>query len=920
MLLGRDEEFGDLCGRLDSIDVRGCAVGLVGEPGVGKSALQAAVVDEARARGFTVLAARGSESETHLPFASLHQVLWPILARSANLPPRQRDALLSGFGMSEVTAPDPFLIALAVLELVVDAARQSPVLLSLDDMHWMDEPSADVAAFVARRIEGERVMLLASVRAGSTLLADNPSMEWVPVSGLDESSASILIDERAPDLTPALRERVLREAGGNPLALLEFPVAMRSGRLGWTELSENLPMTVRLERAFVSRVGYLPAATRALLVVAALDDGTDLAEMLAAADVVVGTEVGLEAAQPALDEGLLISDGASAYFRHPLVRSALRHATPLAQRQSGHAALAQVLSGPHPDRAAWHRASSITAPDEQVAAELERAAQNAVRRGALVSAVAWLERAAALSPDPPARGARLISAAELAFELGRFSHVEQIKRQVAGIALRPRDQSRLAWLEGVFDDGSASEPAETRRLVSLAGHALRADDTDLAAQLLVGAARRTWWSDPGADVRQEIVRVARQAPLPDNDPRLLAICGTSQSHESGPFVIGQLSRWPADAHGQPQSAGLLGVAAFCTGDFARAVGFLSSPVEALRSQGRLSLLAEALAIRAWAAIYLGAFDLARSADEAMRLADETGQTLWAATARIALAVLGAIRGSRDSEAALLADAERVALSAPIATSSLLAGVQLARGLAELSATRYEQAYRQLRRVFDPADPAFQRVQQVWTLSYLADAAIHTGHQDDARALLAAMECVTGDDPSPGARIALEYSRAALAEDATAEALFRSALDGGGRRLPWHRARAELAYGSWLRRHRRIVESRGPLRAARGTFDALGARAWAERADQEIRATGEGGWQPTISPSELLSPQEAQIAQLAARGLSNREIGQRLYLSHRTISSHLYRIFPKLGITSRAQLAAALSIGADPPTSGSDAVM
>lgn len=920
MLLGRDEEFGDLCGRLDSIDVRGCAVGLVGEPGVGKSALQAAVVDEARARGFTVLAARGSESETHLPFASLHQVLWPILARSANLPPRQRDALLSGFGMSEVTAPDPFLIALAVLELVVDAARQSPVLLSLDDMHWMDEPSADVAAFVARRIEGERVMLLASVRAGSTLLADNPSMEWVPVSGLDESSASILIDERAPDLTPALRERVLREAGGNPLALLEFPVAMRSGRLGWTELSENLPMTVRLERAFVSRVGYLPAATRALLVVAALDDGTDLAEMLAAADVVVGTEVGLEAAQPALDEGLLISDGASAYFRHPLVRSALRHATPLAQRQSGHAALAQVLSGPHPDRAAWHRASSITAPDEQVAAELERAAQNAVRRGALVSAVAWLERAAALSPDPPARGARLISAAELAFELGRFSHVEQIKRQVAGIALRPRDQSRLAWLEGVFDDGSASEPAETRRLVSLAGHALRADDTDLAAQLLVGAARRTWWSDPGADVRQEIVRVARQAPLPDNDPRLLAICGTSQSHESGPFVIGQLSRWPADAHGQPQSAGLLGVAAFCTGDFARAVGFLSSPVEALRSQGRLSLLAEALAIRAWAAIYLGAFDLARSADEAMRLADETSQTLWAATARIALAVLGAIRGSRDSEAALLADAERVALSAPIATSSLLAGVQLARGLAELSATRYEQAYRQLRRVFDPADPAFQRVQQVWTLSYLADAAIHTGHQDDARALLAAMECVTGDDPSPGARIALEYSRAALAEDATAEALFRSALDGGGRRLPWHRARAELAYGSWLRRHRRIVESRGPLRAARGTFDALGARAWAERADQEIRATGEGGWQPTISPSELLSPQEAQIAQLAARGLSNREIGQRLYLSHRTISSHLYRIFPKLGITSRAQLAAALSIGADPPTSGSDAVM
>jgi DNA-binding CsgD family transcriptional regulator len=246
---------------------------------------------------------------------------------------------------------------------------------------------------------------------------------------------------------------------------------------------------------------------------------------------------------------------------------------------------------------------------------------------------------------------------------------------------------------------------------------------------------------------------------------------------------------------------------------------------------------------------------------------------------------------------------------------LLAAIQLARGLAELSAARHEQAYQQLRRVFDRGDPAFQRAQQVWTLSYLADAAVPTGRQDDARDLLATLERLTGDDPSPGARIALEYSRAVLAEDTDAEALFRSALDGGGGRLPWHRARAELAYGTWLRRQRRVVESRVPLRAARGTFDALGARAWAERADQELRATGEAGWQPTVSPSELLSPQEAEIAQLAARGLSNREIGQRLYLSHRTISSHLYRIFPKLGITSRAQLDAALAGGADPRTSG-----
>lgn len=906
LFLGRDKEFADLCDRLRGIDARGCAVGLVGEAGVGKSALQAAVVEEARGRGFTVLTARGSESETHLPFAGLHQLLRPVLSRSGSLPARQRDALLSGFGMSDVSASDPFLIALAVLELVVDAARHAPVLLSLDDLHWMDEPSVDVAAFVARRVEGERVMVLASVRAGSTSFADVPSMEWVAVEGIDAASAAALVDERAPDLTPVLRERVLREAGGNPLALLEFPVAMRSGRFGWTELSDELPMTVRLERAFASRVAHLPAATRTLLMVAALDDGTDLAEMLAAASIVEGGPVGLEACQPAVDAGLLISDGALAHFRHPLIRSALRHATPLARRQSGHDALARVLAVAHPDRATWHRASSVTVADEQIAAELERSARDAYRRGALMSAVSWLHRAAALSPDPARGGARLLTAAEIAFELGRSGEVEQIKRQVAAIALLPRDQSRLAWLEGVFDDGCSGESAEVRRLISLAEQALRTQDMDLALQLLVGAARRTWWSDPGTEVRHEIVLAARRAAPPPDDPRLLAICALAESNEHGPAVVGQLVHWPSDANGRPEAAGLLGIAAFCTGDFARAVEFFSTPIEALRGQGRLSLLAEALAIRSWAAIYLGAFELARSADEAIRLADETGQTLWAATARIAIATVGAIRGSHDSDATLLADAERVALGAPTVMSSLLGAVALARGLAELGAARYEQAYGQLRRVFDPGDPAFHRVQQVWTLSYLADAAVHTGRQEDGRAMLATIEGIFGAEPSPGARIALEYSRAVLADDAAAEALFQAALAGAARGLPWHRARAQLAFGSWLRRQRRVVESRGPLRTARNSFDALGAHSWADRADQELRATGEGGWHPTVSPSDLLSPQEAQIAQLAAQGLSNREIAQRLYLSHRTVGSHLYRIFPKLGVVSRAQLRAALS--------------
>jgi DNA-binding NarL/FixJ family response regulator len=290
----------------------------------------------------------------------------------------------------------------------------------------------------------------------------------------------------------------------------------------------------------------------------------------------------------------------------------------------------------------------------------------------------------------------------------------------------------------------------------------------------------------------------------------------------------------------------------------------------------------------------------------MRLADETGQSMWAATARIALALIGAVTGGGTMNDGLLPAAEHVALRTPNASSSLLNGVQLARGVAKLGANRHEQAYGELQRMSDPADPAFHRVQRVWTFSFLADAAVRTGRHAEARSRLSAIEQIAGSSPATGSVIPLEYARAVLADSASAESLLQAAMGGASQGLPWHRARAELAYGSWLRRQRRVVESREPLRAARATFDALGARTWAQRADQELRATGERGWQPRSSPREQLSPQEAQIAELGAQGLSNREIGQRLFLSHRTVSSHLYRIFPKLGIVSRTELAAVLS--------------
>ncbi|HEY2191575.1 MAG TPA: AAA family ATPase [Actinomycetospora sp.] len=903
-LVGRDDELRALVERLDGVQLGGVALGLVGEPGVGKSALLAGLAEHARESGFRVLTARGARSESHLPFAALHQLLRPLLPRADRLPDRQREALLACFAMTDARVDNPFFIALAVLELLADAAAEAPVLVGLDDLHRMDRPTVEVLVFVARRIGGERIALVCAARPGILPVDDDETVTWIGVEGLDGPASAALLDEHAPHLAPPLRARILRHAEGNPLGLLELAVAAGSGGHGWADPDDDLPMTTRLERAYAARADELDAAARAIVDVAALDDGDDIGDVLAAAEILQPAAGQLAAAAPAVDLGLLTMVGETYRIPHPLVASTLRHALSPAARRDAHAALARVLAA-DPDRAVWHRASAAPGPDEQVAAELERAATGAHRRGAVSTALAWLERAAALSPDPQTRAARLIGAAELGYELGRFAQVEQIAGQVSGMDLPPRERSRLTWLEGAFHDGSTSEPAEIRHLVELARRAAVDDDADLAMQLLVGAARRVWWRDPGESVREDIVGAAREVPLPGGDPRVLAVLGLSESLTLAPTIVAELERWPADAGGRPDLAGLLGIAAFCVGDFARAEVFLSTAITALRAQGRLSLLAEALAIRSWAEINLGVFDASRSADEARRLGDETGQAVWAATARVAVTVIEALGGRWDVRHPLLAEAEDTAVRTPNASSSLLAAAQLARGVAALGAERPEPAFGELHRVFVPTDPACQRVQQLWTISYLADAAVHADRREEALSLLDGVERSAGPDPALGPTIALQYSRAVLADHDSADELFRTALDGAAGPYPWHRARLQLAHGSWLRRQRRTAESRAPLRAARSTFDAAGAHTWALRADRELRATGERGWRPARNLRDQLSPQETQIAELAAQGLSNREIGQRLFLSHRTIGSHLYRIFPKLGVTSRGQLTTVL---------------
>ncbi len=383
-----------------------------------------------------------------------------------------------------------------------------------------------------------------------------------------------------------------------------------------------------------------------------------------------------------------------------------------------------------------------------------------------------------------------------------------------------------------------------------------------------------------------------------------------RAHEGGGALvlrgeagIGRSSRLAAASH--HGATRLLGSAALVLGAFDLAAGFPAAAAAGLRAQGRLGHLARVLVLHAWAATHLADWNVALpAAEEAGRLAAETGEPLWAAGAQVVKAVLAAVRGDQEVADALAAAAEQAV--PPIGASFMLAIVQLARGLSALGGGRHAEGYQHLRRMFDPADPAYHPVIRCWAIGELAEAAVHSGHAAAARALLEELEPLAAQTPSPWFHVGMRYARPLLADDQDAEARFQAALSADLTRWPLARARLLLAYGAWLRRQRRVAESRAPLRAAREAFDGLGALPWGERARQELRAAGEtSSHRRTPQAWDQLTSQELQIAQMAAGGLSNREIGQQLYLSHRTFGSYLYRVFPKLGITSRSQLRAAL---------------
>ncbi|HEY2201074.1 MAG TPA: AAA family ATPase, partial [Solirubrobacteraceae bacterium] len=443
-LLGRGDEERLLASLLDEVATRGQALVFRGEPGIGKSRLLAYTARAARERGMSVLTTAGVQSEANLPFAGLHQLLRPVRGRAMELPTVQRDALDAAFGLTDEVAPEHYRIAMAALDLLSEVASDAPVLLVVEDAQWLDRPTSEILAFVARRIVSDPIVMLAAIRDGYPSVLGEVGLPERRLVRLDDATAEALLDASAPELSLTARARVLREAAGNPLALIELPAVVDQSRAeSWAP--GRLPLTERLERAFAARVSDLPDRTQLVLLVAALNEGDAISEILHAASAIAGTNLDLDVAAPAAEARIVELDLQRLRFRHPLIRSAVADSAGLADRRRVHEALANVLAD-QPDRRAWHRAALLSGEHEDVALELEEAAHRAQRFGAVAVAVSAMRRAAQLS-EPSSRSRRLITAAGLAVELGRPEVVVPLLREVNQLQLGELDHARITWVE-----------------------------------------------------------------------------------------------------------------------------------------------------------------------------------------------------------------------------------------------------------------------------------------------------------------------------------------------------------------------------------------------------------------------------------------------------------------------------------------
>jgi DNA-binding CsgD family transcriptional regulator len=887
------------------------ALVVVGEPGVGKTALLEYVAG--RAAGCRVARAAGVQSEMELAFSGLHQLVTPMLDRLERVPGPQREALATAFGISAGPAPDRFLVGLAVLGLLSEVAGERPLVCLVDDEQWLDRASAQVLGVVARRPMAESVGMVFAARTPGGEVAGLPELM---VEGLREGDARALLDSAlAGPVDARVRDRIVAETRGNPLALLELvrgvPPAELAGGFG---LPSVVPLAGRIEEGFRRRVEALPAQTRRLLELAAADPAGDPALVWQAAE---RLGIGPEAAAPAAEAGL-VEFGSRVIFRHPLVRSAAYGSASLQERQEVHWALAEVTDPQiDPDRRAWHRAQAAPGPDEDVAGELERSADRAQARGGLAAAAAFLERAAMLTPEPGRRAQRLLAAARAKRDAGALDAALGL---LIAVEAGPRDALQTAEVEQLrgqiaFDQRRVNDAA---RLLLSAARRLESLNSDLSRETHLEALGAAIWAgdldSPGS--MREAAEAARAAPPAPGPPRAVdvlldafAVRYTEGYAAAAPLLTralelfltlnvatGEAGRWLWLA--ASRASGIIPVELW---DAESWHALAARQVRFARDTGALVELQFALNLLAWTHLLAGELaTAARLIEEDRLIAEATGNPPVAYTAVQFAAWRGREREASELIEATVREATALGLGSMVHFAVYASSV-LHNGLGRHDAAR------------DAARRAFERDQMGYgplVVPELAEAASRTGDVALVRVALEWLSERTRVTPAQWALGIEARVRALLSEGEAAETCYRESIDHLSRtRVRAELARTHLLYGEWLRRERRRVDAREQLRTAHDMLDGMGIEAFAERARRELLATGETARRRTVETNHQLTAQEALIARLAREGLSNPEIGARLFLSVRTVQYHLAKVFAKLGISSRGQLGYALP--ADP---------
>ena len=896
-LIGRDRE----CAEIDRLlahaaDEESGVLVIRGEAGIGKSTLLEYAAEYAD--GFTILRAAGFEAEADLAFAGVYGLLRPVLGQLDEVPEMQARALAGALGLAPSEAPDRFMVSAAVLGLLAAAAEQRPVMCLIDDAQWLDRPSAETLVFAARRLGADRVAIVFAAREGETRHFDAPGLPSLILGPLDTATAETLLAARGQAAPAAVRARLLTEAHGNPLALLELPLGLTDAQLaGASPLPDSIPLTPRLRSVFRQRIEGLPEATQTALLLAAADETGDLATVLLAA----GT-LGLapDALDPAELAELIRIRGDAITFRHPLVRSALYDTATASRRQQVHAALASAYRGDeHADRRVWHQAMATLSPDEEVAAALEAAARRARARAAHASAASALLRAAELSTDDGRRRRRIADAAHAAWDGGQ---PDRARACIASVLPETSGELRadLLGLSGVIESRSGDVQTALRLLLECAA---QTTDPSKRLEALGEAAEMVSFAGEYERAIEFGDLAARVTPRTARDEFLVSLmslmaAAAAGEHDRARAAMDQVVD-RAPALDDPRGLIWAVTALWAAPDLAGAVDYARRAVELARERGLVSLLPVALGYQATAELSRSHFERAHAAaEESYRLSADIGQTWGTSSLLAALSAIELVRG--DLEAAREHSEELLAAGRERGAPFLVAIAHWRLGQIALIAGRPDEATDHLLRASATGTPESHPMVGLRLIPEVVEAALAAGRDADAREAFARYDEWVTRWPSE-THVALRYRTRALLEPARADEYFTDALAQAEAVPIMSRGRTELLYGEWLRRERRRQDARPHLRTALELFRQLGATRWEERAAAELRATGETTRKRDSSTLDELTPQERQIAGLVADGKTNREIATQLFLSPRTIDYHLRKVFSKLGITSRTEL-------------------